>query len=394
MALATHQKDCTALNNKYSLPFYCLIFALLTTLPVQAKWLTTKGSARIIAQDIETARQHAINEALDMAQQQIPQSQQQAITPDFFEVIEQQQEKDKITVWVKSSFTVAEEQSQCQSSNPSLKKNLLLVHFDSQNTSYQQDETLHNISQGLVNRVHLHLTGNANLTLHAQPQQPITLDENNPTWLSADFLRHIKPQQAQYILHGTIENTSLHSANAHSQKNLYQSLLDTVGLHQEAYRRTFVMTLRLYDAITGKQLASYPLRTTGLWSRSNIETQDLLSDSFWQTQYGNAIDALLAQQATQITQFLQCQAFMARIIQVDPPYIYLNMGSLSGLKQHDTLQLYHKQQIDMAQHSYYKLIDSKTHITITQVQPGFAVGKIDPGAPQHNIQIDDLAIAW
>ena len=82
---------------------------------------------------------------------------------------------------------------------------------------------------------------------------------------------------------------------------------------------------------------------------------DSSSTAFWQSSYGNAINAALDSIANEANSLLVCRPAHARVIEVKPDFLVIDMGKSHGVMVGDKLTLFQLvNRIDMSQHSHYR----------------------------------------
>ena len=119
------------------------------------------------------------------------------------------------------------------------------------------------------------------------------------------------------------------------------------------------------------------------------------SAEFWQDEYGLAVGGLVNEMAAMINDQLRCQPFMTRISRVEGKTIHFLSGASSGVRPGDKLSLYRTYNFyDADLLKGVELTNVKTALTVSQVHPGFASGKISVDPGRLNIQVDDLLVAW
>jgi hypothetical protein len=98
--------------------------------------------------------------------------------------------------------------------------------------------------------------------------------------------------------------------------------------------------------------------------------------------------------ARSVTDALNCQPFMTRISRVDGELATIESGATSGLRPSATLQVYRSAQYFEALNATPELTETGVNITLNNVHPEFASGKLSAHGGQTNIQQDDIAVVW
>ncbi|OWY39984.1 hypothetical protein CEK28_04390 [Xenophilus sp. AP218F] len=207
-------------------------------------------------------------------------------------------------------------------------------------------------------------------------------------------------EDVQFVVAGRVLSTSVtgkgvrgsyfESNNTSQQGAFYNgpfSGMFGVGVKYVPIERQFDMEVWIYDGLTGALLAT---RRVGDVVKGQVAAgatpQPFATAAFWQTDYGKMIDRLMDSAARQIGEVVACIPFSARVVKVEGGRrVYLNAGLLDGLAVGDKLLLYRR----VSAQRVRDLISGRElgvpealngDVTITQVQPNFAIGQVTAGS--------------
>lgn len=166
------------------------------------------------------------------------------------------------------------------------------------------------------------------------------------------------------------------------------------GLIKKDARRIEI-AFYVYDGLSGALIARRTTVAEGVGEQRVGRDKPFGSASFAATPFGGAILRALEEGAAQVAQDLAPLPFMAKIVQVQGERIFIDAGSTSSVAPGDQLVIY---RADARQQVYGSdpLVPLGTveapvgTLSIVQVQPGFAIGKIDPPAAAKQVSAGDL----
>jgi len=226
------------------------------------------------------------------------------------------------------------------------------------------------------------------ITLHPNlnnaPTQ--TLDDGMLT----NIQRHTEQTQVQYIVSGVIRDMQPLSPIGPREPNILVDLYHRMDQNHARHQRNFVFDLFIHDALTGALFYRQSYSTSGRWNAGQKQT-GFATQAFWQEDYGIQVLNLLRQASLDIRDQLRCQPFSARITRAENDRLWINAGAMSGLKAGDRLSVYRRMTYYDPLHMPYAELNN-THVTLTldNVQPNFASGRINDSSQNVNIQVDDI----
>ncbi|WP_354623904.1 flagellar assembly protein T N-terminal domain-containing protein [Psychromonas sp. MME2] len=376
---------------------YILFTLALCCCSVNAKLFTSSGEAFIIKQDIDSARDVAIKEALKNAliysggPISILQQVNNGVLVEnklvfnskgeinSLTIIDENVKEDKLMVTI--SVDIELSHNSCQGAQ--YPKSIAITRFKLNNPNHAVDGQIHTINkqitQTLFNRLKL---SPQQLDVRELIDIPVRLGQHYSLQNISNTLSTMATQtDSQYIFYAEINDLSV---DFDSKNSINYWLVDPL--------RNFYMTVYLYDALQGTLVMSKQYRTEAKWEYGMHESADLQSKLFWQREYGQAIINLLANVNEDINKQLQCMLPIARVISVKNNSVQINLGKRNGLKEGETLTLFYssnyKDQFGIERNAETQYQDP---MQVIEVHDSSAILRTIDNYPLGNIQINDLA---
>ncbi|TXH62472.1 MAG: hypothetical protein E6Q86_06600 [Tolumonas sp.] len=384
---------------------WIILLLCLISLPLQAAWYKTIGSAAIINNDEEYARQQAIQDALRQAilkagasVSSIQKLSNGALTRDDFQIranseVRQYQLLDEeirdARIFVRVRSYIVADRSGC--SGGLYAKDISLIRFNWQHKDdarygqiYQLDRA---VTRALFDR------------LGQQRQVFVTrswLDNNlgvEPGKIQqgdSDFAQQIQAlavqTDSQYLIFGSIVDASLQQPDQGIADNIFP------GAWFKTPLRRFTLQLYLYDGLTGQLLEQPFYQTQANWTFDKEAVVDPISQDFWQSSYGMEITSTLNRITEELKGRLQCERPTARIIRIDGLDYHINLGKTNGLKVGDRFRILHKADFTDVNGQEHALRNAAAGtMEVTKVYPENAVLRPLSQYAAGNIQVSDLA---
>ncbi|MCG9729236.1 flagellar assembly protein FlgT [Shewanella sp. Isolate13] len=375
----------------------CIMSSVLT-LPAQAKWITASGQAKITDNNVTQARENAIHQAVSYAtlqsgarfssQQTVKNGQlvndsftmEQQAQSQNIELISERIENGQIAVNVRIDI-IEPLNDTCQGNQ--LKAAILVPQALIKDRTQLRYGNIGLFEQNLSERLARVLEQNSNSSF-AQTHANERLDIDQalvdirgyrlPSWLS-------EITDSQYILLPEIIDIST------------EPFTSTLGLWDNDPMRTFQIRVSLFHGISGEKVWSQQYSQAAEWEFKRQQTVNSNSEAFWRSEYGQAIDLVLAEVSHDIDNTLNCRPLLGQVVSRQVDRIIINLGRRHGIRVGDTLQLVLQQNIpDRLDNMRAVAGKSKATITIDQVTEESATAVLDGIAASLNIQINDLAI--
>ena len=115
------------------------------------------------------------------------------------------------------------------------------------------------------------------------------------------------------------------------------------------------------------------------------------SQQLWQSQYGKAVTAAIAEQATLVDEALNCLPTYARVLRVDNEQVTINIGKQDGVQVGDEVTLFkHAQFLDPVGNLHQQLQLHPNQLEVIRVFNDTALLGSISGAPLANVQANDF----
>ena len=278
------------------------------------------------------------------------------------------------------------------------KKKVVVLGFAVQSPEQTRLGALHDVNRGLSSELNQALHERGDLVVFQSSQYslyddlvdaPTSYTEQQTLTKAAAFA---KQTGAQFVVSGVIRDLGFEDEAALGTS--YWARLKRLGQQSNTNRR-FVVDVFVHDGFSGAIIWQKNYALSEEWTTDPGKKIGFGSAEFWQDDYGVAVGGMINEMAAMIDDQLRCQPFMTRISRVEGKTIHFLSGASSGVRPGDKLALYRTLNFydaDLLQG--VELTNVKTTLTVSQVHPSFASGKVlvDPG--RLNIQIDDLLVAW
>lgn len=160
-------------------------------------------------------------------------------------------------------------------------------------------------------------------------------------------------------------------------------------------KRVIEVDFMIHDGSTGFLLARHRL-TRHVEGKTTIgRNKPFGSASFFSTDFGQAIDNVIADAVRLISKDMEQIPFSARVIRISENNIYIDAGSTSFIEPGDSLVAYNlkKEFIytnALAGSSDIEVETPMASVSIIQVQPLFSIGILLPGSGDVKIKVGDI----
>ncbi|MCL1076597.1 flagellar assembly protein FlgT [Parashewanella spongiae] len=375
----------------------CMSFAVFSY-DTQAEWLTVSGEALIMNNEVNSARNEAINNALKSASFyhgiQINSTQEfqngkllsDNITLENppnsqkFEFVSEQIRNNIIHVEIRIDTDVHNKNTDQLSSGKSIVFIPQATVKDRTQLRYGQ---LYGFEEAISEQIGRSLTKHSQLTLanvHATERldhQQNTFNNTNelPKWISLKT-------DSQYILTPTVLNIAPETAKT-----------GPLGFWKVSQSRQFRIRFSLYHGISGENIWNRVYSTSADWDFKPHEIISPFSDEFWNSEYGEEIEHTLEKASHEMDEALKERPLMGQIISIDNYQMIINLGRKHGMVVGDTLKIVLKNDLpDRLNVSRIIAIKSKASVHVTQLTESTAVVRWSNPKILENIQIDDIVL--
>jgi len=395
--------------------FSFFLIILFSAVPSYGVEMTAIGMAAV-GSDMEASRDQAIRDALRQASLQMGGSIHSSqmlvdglVTSDqmslksngrfrHVRILQEKIAHGVIEVKIRAEFL---EGGQCDSNlGNGYRKAVAVAGFALQNPKEAVLGGLLNIEQRLSGV--LSNTLNARHRIHAMDSGHVLLftsvdrapsSQNNLQRLT-NSVELAKELGAQFVVSGVIRDLNMINPEA-DVRRIWDAPLDLVGLSRERRERNFVLDVYVHDGISGALMFQNTYATSGVWEYSDHDRTGFATPRFWKSDFGHQVKQTLSKVVTDLNENLGCQPYMAKIIDTQGDYIRLDTGSSVGMRPGDELTVFRTSTFfNLDQEGLTQLHDTKVKAVITQVQPRFAVAKLEKTPSRYAIQRDDVVVAW
>ena len=154
--------------------------------------------------------------------------------------------------------------------------------------------------------------------------------------------------------------------------------------------RTIRFNVKIFDVYSGEMILTKDYAGDAEW---DIEGPFVVrSDLFNTSEYGQRVAQLAKYAISDIVSTLRCQLPYARVVQVTPDNIRINLGSNDNLRTGMQFELIHRSDYrDRHSMPYYQHSDTDTVYKVVDVSPNAATLRpVDNRSQVINVMLDDL----
>ncbi|WP_158583818.1 flagellar assembly protein T N-terminal domain-containing protein [Salinibius halmophilus] len=392
-----------------------LLLTMMIALPVAALTVEATGEAEIHYGDVSAARYAAVRQAMAMAAEMGSvrvQSQSQWQSGEIVQFQIQTQTRAGVTtvaiveeqvransVWVKIEAEVTPE-AVCRYPSNGLRRSVVVAGFDLIDNAGARLGKLEQVPTRTAQYIAQQLQQSSqHLVLDASYMSAQPMPQSAPTYINErDQLTNAVAQSTrelggQYILSGVV--VSLSSGGEVGPVTRVNQLQQQLGMGSTNRGRQFAMKVFLHDAQSGALVNQWLIDIEADWRVPRTQSTGYLTPAFARTDYGQAVNNVLADVAESVAEQLSCQPFMANISHVDGNKIMFEVSSTSGVRPGDMLAVLRKTEAFNRQgQATWQLTDTKIMATVTKVQPYLVVAELPVQGHQLNLQVDDVLVAW
>ncbi len=384
---------------------WIILLLCLISLPLQAAWYKTIGSAAIINNDEEYARQQAIQDALRQAMlkagasvSSIQKLSNGALTRDDFQIranseVRQYQLLDEeirdARIFVRVRSYIVADRSGC--SGGLYAKDISLIRFNWQHKDDARYGQIYQLDRAVTRALFDRLGQQRQIFVtRSWLDNNLAVEPGKIQQGDSDFAQQIQAlavqTDSQYLIFGSIVDASLQQPDQGIADNIFP------GAWFKNPLRRFTLQLYLYDGLTGQLLEQPFYQTQANWTFDKEAVVDPISQDFWQSSYGMEITSTLNRITEELKGRLQCERPTARIIRIDGLDYHINLGKTNGLKVGDRFRILHKADFTDVNGQEHALRNAAAGtMEVTKVYPENAVLRPLSQYAAGNIQVSDLA---
>ncbi|MEH6709786.1 MAG: flagellar assembly protein T N-terminal domain-containing protein [Paraglaciecola polaris] len=374
------------------LTFIALVLPYVS-IPVHAAWFEASGQAIIIdgnkALAKKQATQEAIKQALMFAGASITSVQAVSnglLQNDRFEIrsggevndlalVSETYHEDYVTIVIRADIFA--QKSQCDAGQ--YKKRMVSAWFPIREREQAIAGGLGEFGQTVSEHFEQQFNQISRFARITQ-RQPYYISTRNPG-VENDIITLARKTDNQYVLIGEITELSVERTS----RNAFLFWQDA------PLTRNFRLELSLYDGNNAALLKEERLAINSPWEFKLHQQVSPTSQQLWQSQFGQAVTAILSEQAALIDEALNCLPTYARVLQVNAEQLTVNIGQRDGVQVGDELTLFkHAQFFDSVGNLHQQLKLHPNKVKVTHVYDDTAVVGPTSSAPLANIQANDF----
>ncbi len=320
---------------------------LLPTWQASAAWYEASGQALIIDSDRPAAKKAATEEAIKQAMLFAGASVRSVQTltngllsddrlhisssgeVEQLELVDEVWQDDYVTVTIRAD--IFPKTSNCSVS--AYQKSLSTTEFPVRNKQHLLDGQIQQLPDVLVERLQRRFNQQSDsvaLTYIA----PYTAQWHDPR-VSGQAPALARQSKTQYVLAAELTDLSV-ERQASPTLRFWED---------EKATRYFSLSLRVIDGMNGGTLLNKQYQTQARWKPDRFASLDVTSNAFWHAPYGDAIDTLLTNVVTDISDALICQPLTGRVIKAQGEQLQVSIGRDHGLQEGDELFVYKSRQV-------------------------------------------------
>lgn len=162
---------------------------------------------------------------------------------------------------------------------------------------------------------------------------------------------------------------------------------------KDEFDRNFSYSVFVYDGVKGEEIFAQEYAGIAPWTFDKRANIDVNSDTFWQSEYGEVIQDSIIALTNDLDEQLMCERAQGKIVQVNSDNLLINLGRRHGLKIGDELMVLHHQQIRTDTGKTYAGFNISPHkVSVTQVNKDSARAMSTDGNALGSVQINDVVI--
>lgn len=195
-----------------------------------------------------------------------------------------------------------------------------------------------------------------------------------------------KQHRVQFLVSGEIDDMGLRFPDTVENPGFYTRFIN--GTHNlfhintplDKRYRAFSFLVEVRDGFTGHIVFSNRYHTFGKWKAALTEQVGFGTPEFWETDYGNQVQQLIAHASDEMAKVLNCQPYIARVDATPgQQQIVIHSGNSNGLHSGDTLDLYQlvfQPITGEYQRSDTRLVKRTGRVQLIETYPSHSIGNV------------------
>lgn len=343
-----------------------------------SRQVTVQGSAVISGENVEQARQAAIENAIANASGQIKRHypKTEPFLPGNIKIVDEWQADNYYHV---QALAVLGQQSTCQSP---FRKKIVATGFPVMNADQISGTESQDLFSGIPREISNRLmesgdfiTRNAtNTVLYSRPNLAPEIFSStgaNPLKVITDIAKGL---DAQFVLSGVIRDFKIESTEYVRGAGVLAKLKST--MRDYVSRRSVGIDVFVHDGFTGALLFQHRYTDSILGDVSLPTGYNVGSEGFESSPAGHKISEIIHQASDDIQQLFTCHPFAARVTQVENGRITIGAGAQNKIKTGDRFAIYNAGFSDSVSIGFTEPVGM---MTISDVGPSMATGNFESG---------------
>ncbi|MBE8718899.1 flagellar assembly protein T N-terminal domain-containing protein [Cellvibrio polysaccharolyticus] len=297
-------------------------------------------------------------------------------------------------------------------------RDVLITGFPREKPQSSQVGQLHNIDTDFSTEIARRLYPAHQVLIQDEPSLSLTSRTRyaSPSVQASEAVKSLASKyQVQMVIAGSIVDLSMLYPEDYARQTQASKTIRKIGnlfagkdsnkLATDVRARHFALRLVVYDGISGSPIFDKDYADIGIWDARFTEITGFGSPRFWQTAYGRKVSEVINEAVNDAGKKINCQPFMvtARLHgQAPGNRVYIFAGANHGVKIGDAFDINHRSGTQFPGLNttadtwpypveYRSMHTEKTHLTITEVYPGYSIGTST--APLMNGQ-HYIAVSW
>lgn len=281
-------------------------------------------------------------------------------------------------------------------------RDVLITGFPREKPQSSQVGQLHNIDTDFSTEIARRLYPAYQVLIQDEPSLSLASRSRyaTPNVQASETVKSLASKyQVQMVIAGSIVDMSMlypedYARQTYAGKtfrkigNMFSGKEDSSKLASDVRARHFALRLVVYDGLSGSPIFDKDYADIGIWDARFTEITGFGSPRFWQTAYGRKVSSLINDAVNDAGQKINCQPFMVTAkLHGEAPgnRVYVFAGANHGVKIGDAFDINSRSAAQFPGLNtvadtwpypveYRSMQTEKTHLTITEVYPAYSIG--------------------
>jgi len=343
---------------------------------IASQQVTVQGSAPVLDNDVDRARQAAIENAMTNAAAQIKHNhpKTESLLPGNLKIVDEWQAGNYYHV---QALAVLSQQQSCQAT---FRKKIVATAFPLMNADQISGAESQDLFSGIPREISNRLMESGdfiarnmtNTVLYSRPDlAPEILSSTGGSPLNM-LIDIAKGNDSQFVLSGVIRDFKVESTEYVRGTGVLAMLKST--MRDYIARRSVGIDIYVYDGFTGALLFQHRYTESIVGDVSLPAGYNVGSEGFESSPTGHQISEIIHQASDDIQQLFACHPFAARVTQVENNQITIAAGAQNKIKAGDRFMVYSAGFSDTPSIGFTNTIGI---LNISVVGPSLATGNLE-----------------